>query len=119
MEAIPLTQAVRAGDDTGLCVPESTATLLLQQRQLVAGRRDVQMFPLGTWALPLPIGLARHENSRGVFHFRPEKISAGKIDELSAQGRENEFLNLGPYSKREIVPRLLAGEKFIAVSEHT
>lgn len=105
--------------DTGLCVPETVATLALQQSQLVNGKRDVQMFPLGTSELPLPHNLARHRNARGVFHFRADKISVNTIDTLSSQGRENEFLNLGPIGKPEVAERALAGETLLCVTEYT
>lgn len=104
--------------DTGICAPESAATLLRQQRQLLAGNRDVQMFPVGTDELALPEGIARHENERGVFHFRRARISPAVIETLSNLGRENEFLNLGPYSKSDIAQRAMAGEKVTCVAEY-
>ncbi len=105
-------------NDTGLCAPESIETLLLQQRQLLRGARNVQMFPCGTPELPLPDGCHWHENFRGVFHFRPESISFFKIDELSEQGRENEFLLLGPFSKYDISSRLQNGEMSTCITEY-
>ncbi len=105
--------------DTGLCIPESAATLAIQQAELVRGKRAVQMFPVGTAELPKPAGMGRYENSRGVFHFRPDAIHVGKIAALSGEGRENEFLNLGPIAKPEIARRLLAGETLLCVTEHT
>jgi hypothetical protein len=97
--------------DTGLCIPESRRTLELQQEQLKAGKRDVQMFPVGTRELPLPDRLSRFQNERGVFHFHADRISADEIARLSAQGRENVFLMLGPYSKPEIIGRFQNGER--------
>jgi hypothetical protein len=105
--------------DTGQNIPESRATLLLQQKQLVAGRRDVQMFPGGVRELPLPAGMARHQNVRGVFHFNPSKIDAATIDRLSVVGRENEFLNLGPFNKFDIAVRVAAGDVFQTITEYT
>jgi hypothetical protein len=105
--------------DTGLCVPETAATLAIQQAQLVAGKRDVQMFPIGTAELPAPSGFTRHQNARGVFHFRPDAISAEAIEALSAEGRENEFLMLGPISKPEVAKRVLAGELLFCITERT
>src|SRR5258708_38040482 len=93
----------RTFSDTERCLPESTRTLELQQEQLKAGKRDVQMFPSGTRELPLPDRLSRFQNERGVFHFHADRISADEIASLSAQGRENVFLMLWPYSKREII----------------
>lgn len=105
--------------DTGLCTPESDATLRVQQRQLTDGRRDVQMFPSGTSELPLPDGFARHHNARGVFHFHPGRISAAALEQLSANGRENEFLNLGRFSKADVAHRILDGEQLTCITEYT
>jgi hypothetical protein len=105
--------------DTGQCIPEALATLLAQQSQLVTGRRDAQMFPLGTDELPLPEGMARHKNGRGIFHFRPERLTCADIETLSRDGRENEILLLGPYSKPEIAHRVRFGEQPVCISERT
>lgn len=105
--------------DTGICAPESVLTLLRQQLQLTRGVRDVQMFPAGTAELPLPDGFARHQNARGVFHFRDGKITAARIEALSADGRENLLLNLGPYSKSDIAERARRGETVTCIAEFT
>lgn len=105
--------------DTGLCVQESFNTLGHQQKQLIAGHRDVQMFPTGTVELLRPSGFNRYQNARGVYHYNPKKINSYKIEELSSKGRENEFLNLGPYNKLDIALKLLAGEKMVFVTEYT
>lgn len=104
--------------DTGLCIPETAATLAVQQGLLIAGKRNVQMFPTGTDELPMPQGFGRHQNARGVFHFRPDVISGDVIETLSAEGRENEFLHLGPIGKPEVAKRLLAGESLLCVTEY-
>jgi hypothetical protein len=105
--------------DTGICVPESEQTLTRQQRQLVEGRRYVQMFPMGTKELPLPDGLVRCSNNRGAFHFQPSKITPEEIDRLSDQGRENEFLNLGPYCKFDVADRIQRhGEILSCITEY-
>ena len=109
----------RTFTETERCLPESRRTLELQQEQLKAGGRDVQMFPAGTRELPLPDRLSRFENDRGVFHFHADRISADEIARLSAQGRENVFLNLGPYSKPEIMERYRNGERLYYVTEYT
>jgi hypothetical protein len=105
--------------DTGFNTAESNETLRAQQRQLVAGRRDAQMFPAGTPELSLPNGLSRHVNERGAFHYRADRLSPQKIDSLSRLGRENELLNLGRYSKEDIARRLLGGEHLLCVAEYS
>jgi len=105
--------------DTGINIPESPATLRAQQRQLMEGRRDAQMFPTGTPELSVPNGLSRHVNERGAFHYRADRLSPQTIDSLSQRGRENEILNLGPYSKGDIAQRLLGGEQMACVAEYS
>ncbi len=99
--------------------PETIATLLLQQQRLIDGKRSVQMFPMGTQELPLPEGMQRLQNYRGVFHYNPSQINSSHILELSARGMENEFLELGPFSKEEIIQRIQDGELFEVISEYT
>jgi len=98
---------------------ESSETLLYQQQQLIDGKRAVQMFPTNTIELSLPEGMQRTANSRGVFHFNPELISETEILLLSIAGRENDFLELGPYSKDDILKRVANGEQAMAVVEYT
>ena len=98
-------------------VPETRATLLAQQHQLINGQRAVQMFPRGTRQLPLPHGMSRVATAAGVFHFDPKKISAAAIKHASAAGRENEILGLGPVSKAETLHRIARGETPAAVVE--
>lgn len=104
--------------DTGICTPESERTLALQQRQLRQGKRPVQMFPAGTKEFDIPLGFDRHENSRGVFHFNPALISIGMIEALSRAGKENEFLNLGPFCKFDIAVRVRDGEQLRFITEY-
>jgi hypothetical protein len=77
------------------------------------------MFPIGTPELPLPDGMKRVVNHRGVFHYNPDKISEKDVLELSLYGHENEYLELGPFSKPEIATRLKHGEEFITIAEYT
>jgi hypothetical protein len=102
--------------DTGMCAPESLDTLVLQQDQLIRGVRDAQMFPRGTVELKIPEECERYENSRGIFHFR--NIGLERIKELSEQGRENEILMLGPFSKFDIALRFAKGEKITYITEY-
>jgi hypothetical protein len=98
-------------------VPESRATLRLQQQQLVHGHRRVQMFPRGTAELPLPHGFHRLAADGAVFHFDPHRISATAVRHASSKGHEHEILDLGPVSKHEVMKRLHGGEIPIAVVE--
>lgn len=77
------------------------------------------MFPSGFRELELPANMERHQNNRGVFHFRPAEINQEIIDGLSAEGRENEMLLLGPFNKTDILERLAAGEELLTVVEQT
>jgi hypothetical protein len=108
---------LRDADDTGMNFPEKKKTLLAQQRALLEGRQKAQMFPLGTDELDLPEGFSRLETPRGVFHFDPEQTSADEIARVSADGRENEVLGLGPASKADVAMRASAGEPVAAMVE--
>jgi hypothetical protein len=105
--------------DTGSNIQESIETLLVQQGRLLAGKRPVQMFPNGTPELPVPDGMKRVTNHRGVFHYNPVQISEKEVLELSLYGYENRFLELGPFSKPEITTRLAHGEEFVVITEYT
>lgn len=105
--------------DTGRPVPESDETLLIQQDQLKRGKRAVQMFPIGTKELPMPSGFARLETPRGVFHYDEAAISVGHIELLSSLGKENVFLNLGPFNKADVNERMQYGEELTFITEYT
>lgn len=105
--------------DTGMNKSETRETLLQQQRQLLAGKKLVQMFPLGTRELQLPKGFERVATGRGTFHFDPTRISAETIKELSAQERENMMLGLGPFNKADIFALMQKGEKLLVLMEQT
>lgn len=98
-------------------IPETPETLKLQQRQLLNGHRRVQMFPRGTPELPLPRGMNRTEHANGSFHYDPRRINEHDIHRLSSAGRENDMLDLGPYSKDDVLKRMQGGEVPVAVVE--
>jgi len=105
--------------DTGKCAQESLASLLIQQKQLIEGRRDAQMFPIGTKELEVPEGFYRHANFRGVFHYNPKRLTWQQIDWFSSSGSENQILNLGPFNKFDIAQRAMDGEKVTCITEYT
>lgn len=100
-----------------ITLPETPETLKLQQRQLLNGHRRVQMFPRGTPELPLPRGMNRTEHANGSFHYDPRRIDEHDIHRLSNEGRENDMLDLGPYSKDDVLKRVHGGEVPVAVVE--
>jgi hypothetical protein len=107
-------------DDAGKTVPEAPATLQAQQDQLVNGQRRAMLFPKGGDApLALPDGMKATTTKDGVFHFNPEHLKRADIYAASKAGRLNDILDLGQYSKADIVPRLAAGEAPVAVTERT
>jgi hypothetical protein len=105
--------------DTGRNVPESFETLKSQQKVLIEGRRTVQMFPTGTPELELPDGKQRYVNGRGIFHYNPRFMTEDLIELFSSKGQENVLLMLGPFSKDEIVQRVMMGEQALTVTEYT
>lgn len=106
-----------ANDNRPQTIPETRETLFAQQHQLKQGHRRAQMFPTGTEELELPPGMRRAETPAGVFHYDPARMDENQIRKLSAQGRENELLDLGPFSKDDIMERLHRGERPLAVVE--
>jgi hypothetical protein len=109
------------GLDTGMNVPEPPRTVAAQQSQVGtgtgAGARNAVMFPQGSQEPDLPEDWSRLVTPRGVFHYDPSKIRASRIRELSAAGRENEILGLGPVSKPEADKRIQQGEPPVVVTE--
>jgi hypothetical protein len=103
--------------DRSKTVPESARTLRAQQKQLIAGHRRVQMFPEGSTELSVPHGMARLAVGSDVFHYNPRRIDAATIRSKTEQGHEHELLDLGPYSKHEILERARGGEIPLAVVE--
>ena len=104
--------------DTGQNIPESQKTLQLQQQQLIDGRRPAQMFTDATTELPLPEGMQRVENDRGIFHFNPKLVTADEVLSASRDGRENEILGYGSVSKPDALARAAkTGEPLVAVTE--
>src|SRR5688572_23368433 len=104
-------------DDTGQNIAEIRETLLMQQRQLLQGKRVAQMFPKGTQELPVPVGFSRIETERGVFHYNPDLINGKIIWGLSEATRENEILALGPYSKADVLEKFRCGEELVSIVE--
>lgn len=109
-------------DDAGKTIPEAPETFQAQQAQLKAGQRPAMLFPKqsrGTIELPVPAGMKRAATKEGVFHYDPKKISAEDITAASKAGTLNKILALGDYSKADILARVAAGEKPLAVTERT
>jgi hypothetical protein len=107
----------RRGNDTGMNVPETDATLKAQQEQLICNNRAVQMFPKGTKELPLPRGMKRLETPRGIYHYNPEKIRPETIIAASAKGHEHSLLGLGSVPKAHVMHRLRSGERPVSITE--
>lgn len=99
-------------------MPESPATLIAQQTQLIAGDRGAQLFPGGIGELPVPANMKRVKTPNGdVWHFNPKKVKASDLFLAAKNGTENEILDLGPGTKHEALSRAQAGERPVAVVE--
>lgn len=105
--------------DTGLNAPETPATLQAQQGQIGTGNRKAVMYPKGTTPGAQKPGTSRINTPRGVVDYDPTQLTAKQVIGAIAQGKENEILGLGPFSKPEIMQRMAAGEKPVAVTERT
>lgn len=97
--------------------PETKATLLLQQKALIEGRRPCMMFPTGTEPLPLPAGMDTVTTGRGIFHFNPEEMDPVSIVAASDAGEENLLLGLGPYCKADVLKMAAEGNPVMCVVE--
>lgn len=98
-------------------VPESPRTLMLQQHQLVQGHRRAVLFPHGTRELPVPPGMKRVEVHGEALHYNPDLISGTEVRRMVEDGHEHHLLDLGPYSKADIIHRVHGGEIPLAVVE--
>lgn len=109
--------------DTGQNVPEQPASIVEQIAQIGTGDRKAVMLPKGTVVGAANLGgrtdLKSMVTPRGRFIFDPKLVSRSQITKLSAAGRENELLGLGPVSKPAAVADAAAGATPVAVTERT
>ena len=102
--------------DIGMTVPEKPATIALQRQALAKKKRPAVLYPKGgRHPPPLMPGMRAAHIKDGVVHYDPQSISASQVHSAAATGRLNEILGLGPYSKNDIMGRVLNGEQPLAV----
>lgn len=117
---VPEPVAAKLRDDAGQTVPEAPETLAAQMEQMAAGRRRAVLFPKGGEKPPaVPEGMKRVVTRDGTFIYDPEQLKPKQIYDASKAGRLNEVLDLGEFSKADLVPKLQAGEQPLAVTERT
>jgi len=104
-------QALMAAKDAP--ISESTKTLKTQQDMFLAGKRKAMLYTHQEPALPQ--GAARLVTQHGVFHYNPALIDKKAIETAVANGRVNEILGLGPYSKTDVLHRVAKGEPLVGV----
>lgn len=107
--------------DTGANVPEHPQSIAEQIAQIGTGNRKAVMLPRGT-VVPEMVGrkdLKTMNTPRGRFIFDPKLVDRSTITKLSAAGRENELLGLGPVSKPAAVADAAAGAAPVAITERT
>lgn len=115
---LPETAAAVASGQT---VPESRAALHAQVEQLANRNRAVVVFPKGTKASdlpPVPAGMKRVSGGMkdvATIYYDPDRISGLDIRKAVREGRINELIGIGPYSKEEIAARVQAGEPAVGV----
>lgn len=112
-----ISRALKLADkDKGKNVPESPETLRLQQQMLMDGKKAVMMYPANTGAvLDTPPGIKSLHTPEGIFHYNPKMISVDKIKAAIKDGRLNDILGLGPYSKADVLKRVSKGEPLLNV----
>ena len=94
-------------------VPEAPHTLESQLQAFLQGKRKAVLY---THDEPeLPKGAGRLETAHGVFHYNPALIDEPAIKDAVAGDRINDVLGIGPYSKRDVLNRVVHGESPLAV----
>lgn len=119
----PIPAEVTAPLDTGTNVPEKPDSIAEQIAQIGTGDRKAVMVPKGT-VVPAATLSGRTDlkimrTPRGRFIFDPKLVDRSTISKLSAVGRENELLGLGPVSKPAAVADAAAGAAPVAITERT
>lgn len=109
--------------DTGMNVPEQPASIAEQIAQIGQGNRKAVMVPPGT-VVPASTLQGRTDlkimrTPRGRFIFDPKLVNRSEITKLSAAGRENELLGLGPVSKPQAMADAAGGAQPVAITERT
>jgi len=101
------------GGEVEETVPEAPHTLESQLQAFLQGKRKAVLY---THDEPeLPKGAGRLETAHGVFHYNPALIDEPSIKDAVAGDRINEILGYGPYSKKDVLNRVSAGESPLAV----
>ena len=94
-------------------VPEAPHTLESQLQAFLQGKRKAVLY---THEEPAPPeGAQRLETAHGVFHYNPALIDERSIKAAVAGDRINEILGYGPYSKKDVLDRVTAGDTPLAV----
>jgi len=94
-------------------VPEAPHTLESQLQAFLQGKRKAVLY---THEEPAPPeGAQRLETAHGVFHYNPALIDERSIKAAVAGDRINEILGYGPYSKKDVLNRVTAGDTPLAV----
>lgn len=94
-------------------VPEAPHTLAAQLQAFLEGKRKAVLYTHEE--PPLPKGAKRLESPHGVFHYNPALIDEPEIKSAIAEDRINDVLGMGPYSKKDVMTRVAAGEDPLAV----
>ena len=101
------------GGEAEQTIPEAPHTLAMQLQAFLQGKRKAVLY---THDEPeLPKGAGRLETAHGVFHYNPALIDEPAIKDAVAGDRINDVLGIGPYSKRDVLNRVVHGESPLAV----
>lgn len=99
-------------------IPESQNTLKAQQKQMIDGHRRAQLFPRGHQEIERPKGISRIKMPNGdVFHYAAGRVSPKQLLAASKHGRENDVLDLGPFTKHQAIEGAKRGERPVAIVE--
>jgi len=101
------------GGEVEETVPEAPHTLESQLQAFLQGKRKAVLYTHEEPAAPE--GAQRLETAHGVFHYNPALIDERSIKAAVAGDRINEILGYGPYSKKDVLNRVSAGDTPLAV----
>jgi hypothetical protein len=112
--------------DTGMNVPEAPQSIMEQVKQIGTGGRKAVMVPKNGVIKKAQLAEIKSNPNykvlvtpRGRFIYDNRLTGPAEIKKLSAEGRENELLALGPVPKTQVVADVQAGATPGALTERT
>jgi hypothetical protein len=96
---------------------ESTASLKAQRDRLIGGTAICMYYPPNQKdrELELPTGCGRYDTMDGLFHYSLVALTKAEILLALVEERLHVLLRYGPYSKTDLLRRVMLGERYIGL----